>query len=338
MTSACSTTLRVLFSLLSLSGVLFFLGSQHGLPFQAQPGYSVEVVVSHFSEDLAWIPATKSLHPKVNFTIYSKGPEPPQGAIPMKNVGRESHTFLHHIVENYDNLADWTVFTQGAKPAWGFRALDSQSGHMCSGVDFDDYLKPFRNGKDFMEIFTVTLRLPEVFHSDRLDMIFFDPNANGTSCPAAGEEGWGSWWFDAGHPVHWMQEAQPNAPGPIEFYNKFIANNGTYTEMSLAYANGGRFAASRERLHAHPKEFYQRIIEQLEWTVNPIQGYYMEAMWYDLFHPEDLQAENGAICAALEVPVSAMSHRDMVAEARKRIKDMRLLSAAGLNEFVTKYL
>jgi hypothetical protein len=30
----------------------------------------------------------------------------------VPNVGREGHTFLHHIVEHYDNLADHTLFCQ----------------------------------------------------------------------------------------------------------------------------------------------------------------------------------------------------------------------------------
>ena len=31
----------------------------------------------------------------------------------VPNVGRESHTYLYHIVHNYDNLNDYTLFCQG---------------------------------------------------------------------------------------------------------------------------------------------------------------------------------------------------------------------------------
>lgn len=31
----------------------------------------------------------------------------------LANVGRESHTYLHHIISNYDKLAGITVFLQG---------------------------------------------------------------------------------------------------------------------------------------------------------------------------------------------------------------------------------
>lgn len=31
----------------------------------------------------------------------------------LENVGRETHTYLHYIITNYDNLPDVIVFTQG---------------------------------------------------------------------------------------------------------------------------------------------------------------------------------------------------------------------------------
>lgn len=34
--------------------------------------------------------------------------------IPLPNRGREGHSYLHHIVENYDNLADITIFLPGS--------------------------------------------------------------------------------------------------------------------------------------------------------------------------------------------------------------------------------
>lgn len=67
-----------------------------------------EIVVARYSEDLEW---TK---PYSNFvTIYNKGDETDYDFIPLPNIGREAHTYLHHIVNNYDNLAEYTCFLQG---------------------------------------------------------------------------------------------------------------------------------------------------------------------------------------------------------------------------------
>lgn len=67
-----------------------------------------EIVVARYSEDLYWIDKYK------NFTtIYNKGNDKIESSIPLKNIGRESHTYLYHIVNNYDNLAEYTCFLQG---------------------------------------------------------------------------------------------------------------------------------------------------------------------------------------------------------------------------------
>ena len=70
---------------------------------------SRDLVVAHYREDLAWL---NNLSADWEAVVYSKG-DPPPGALPLPNVGREAHTYLHHIVDRYDDLADWTVFTQG---------------------------------------------------------------------------------------------------------------------------------------------------------------------------------------------------------------------------------
>ena len=74
---------------------------------------SVEVVVCRCGEDLAW---TRNLPPRVRLTVYDKTPGPAAawpGSIPLPNVGREAHAWLHHLTERYDDLPAWTVFTQG---------------------------------------------------------------------------------------------------------------------------------------------------------------------------------------------------------------------------------
>ena len=113
---------------------------------------AIELVVARFREDLAW---TRNVPAAVRVTIYDKGggeraaraDEPDEtdevaettgaaggagfGAIALPNVGREAHTYLHHLVERRASLAAVTVFCQG-RPfdhAWDFhhtlRALAS---------------------------------------------------------------------------------------------------------------------------------------------------------------------------------------------------------------------
>ncbi len=67
------------------------------------------LIVAHFQEDLGWLaPLFADGH---NAIIYEKGGGNRGPVLP--NMGRESHTWLHHIVTHYDQLDDYNVFLQG---------------------------------------------------------------------------------------------------------------------------------------------------------------------------------------------------------------------------------
>ena len=68
----------------------------------------LELVVARYEEDLKWAKNYGDFT-----TVYNKGESEVEGSIKLKNIGREAHTYLYHIVNNYDNLADYTVFLQG---------------------------------------------------------------------------------------------------------------------------------------------------------------------------------------------------------------------------------
>ena len=73
-----------------------------------------EFVIAHYNENLDWLaPIASHSH------VYHKGKDKKPPPLPLNawdrlpNIGRESHTYLHHIINNYDNLPEITVFLQG---------------------------------------------------------------------------------------------------------------------------------------------------------------------------------------------------------------------------------
>ena len=74
-----------------------------------------EFVIAHYDEKLDW------LAPIANHThVYHKGTDlrpPPTLKLyaweKLPNVGRESHSYLYHIINNYETLPEYTVFLQG---------------------------------------------------------------------------------------------------------------------------------------------------------------------------------------------------------------------------------
>ncbi len=86
---------------------------------------SLDIVVARYNEDLSWLkdlPKGKN----IKIWIYNKGDDNINLSklklnlnsknccvIKLPNIGRESHTYLNHIITQYDNLASKTVFCQG---------------------------------------------------------------------------------------------------------------------------------------------------------------------------------------------------------------------------------
>jgi hypothetical protein len=75
-----------------------------------QSTHIIDMVIAHYNEDLSWLDYVR---PFVRMFVYHKGNNPNNDYIIVNNVGRESHTYLTHIINNYDNLADVTLFLQG---------------------------------------------------------------------------------------------------------------------------------------------------------------------------------------------------------------------------------
>jgi len=42
------------------------------------------------------------------------------------------------------------------------------------------------------------------------------------------------------------------------------------------FGAGAQFIVSKERIHRHPKSFYENIVKMLEYTVDPLEGYDIE--------------------------------------------------------------
>jgi hypothetical protein len=152
----------------------------------------MEIVVARYNESLEWVD-----HPQLaecTKTIYNKGEAilaadkcSAWRVIDIPNIGRESNTYLHHIVTRYESLADVTLFFQGSindRPEqellplpsytsitpWGFagkldtcfeghdwgRELDYISGISELGLCFGDFIQsqidlPWRNKAMFVK-------------------------------------------------------------------------------------------------------------------------------------------------------------------------------------------
>ncbi len=69
----------------------------------------VQAAIARYSEDLSWVSDLEC-----HSIIYNKGQSTFPGALLLPNIGRESHTYITHIIDNYSDLPEFTVFLQGS--------------------------------------------------------------------------------------------------------------------------------------------------------------------------------------------------------------------------------
>ncbi|XP_038053510.1 uncharacterized protein LOC119725954 [Patiria miniata] len=140
-----------------------------------------EIVVAHYNEPLDWLRpyAKRAGH------VYHKGSNT-SAPFDMKkwerlpNTGREAHTYLHHIVNYYDNLANVTVFLQGHGPQTKdcfadveeFLEKAMRNDFCCQHKSYANWGRIKHNGKYLQEVRAGKLRLANLTFADFYSALF----------------------------------------------------------------------------------------------------------------------------------------------------------------------
>jgi len=242
----------------------------------------VELVLAHFNENQSWSDPYAAIR-----TTYCKG-SPVPGCVPLENVGREGHTYLHHIVTNYDNLAEWTVFSQAGAPSVGYNGHRLGGGHMQPGVEFNDYL--LRDGdSDSFFVFTGAMHLPTLFHAIRSSYMFETPATDleetRARCPNTQSKSDG--WERLDLP-EWFQSMMAAKCGfqegglqqKLQQYWQDRVKTKMPEDGMVFFSQGARFAVSRDRIHQRPREEYMDLLAEVSGARDPCVNYMNEWLWY----------------------------------------------------------
>lgn len=114
-----------------------------------------ELIIAVYNEDISWINNINSVD---KIIVYNKGDRdifsniPNIEVIKLPNVGREAHTFVYHIVENYEKLADHTIFLQGDPFYHSYLTPETINEHLANHT-YKDIREPAFNG-DFVHDWT----------------------------------------------------------------------------------------------------------------------------------------------------------------------------------------
>jgi len=214
------------------------------------------IVISRYNENLDWIHESPfNKHPII---IYNKGNDDidlKQNSsnthiIKLPNVGRESHTFLYHIIENYDKLSEITIFLVGSlklpnKYDRSIKMIETveKTNNTYLSCDMDYSFSD--NEKEF--------KIDKYTSGDEKNKIL-NPNDN---LILSNIRPFGIW------------------------FESIFKNN----EKNDCFAYSSIFSISKENILQKPKSYYENLIKEVN-TGEPLEtGHYMERSWYAVFYP-----------------------------------------------------
>ena len=120
----------------------------------------VNIVVAKYNENIEW---TKKIQ-NHNITIYNKSDNFVENSIKLKNKGREGETFLYHIINNYNNLDEVTVFLQGnpfehlqSLVGWRAKLTEEEENKVINKIDTE-----INDKSDFTSFYQVIYNVPNL--------------------------------------------------------------------------------------------------------------------------------------------------------------------------------
>lgn len=212
---------------------------------------TIDLVIARYREDLDWLKDYAEL-PFHRIFLYNKSSEavacpPIQGQCierQLENVGMCDHTYLHHMIENYDDLADITIFL----PA---------SGDLPNKKARTEFVirKTFAEGHPVMTGFLRDNPVHQDLHDFSLDSWKVTDKDNRTR---------------GGSTNLYPADVRPFGV----WYETYLPGVETKLEQ-----NAGIFSVGRDSIRGNPRDFYQTFLDQLAKDKQPEVAHYMERAW-----------------------------------------------------------
>ena len=203
---------------------------------------SYQIIVARYNENIEWLNREMP-----NCIIYNKGDTLNlSNEILLENVGRESETYLHYIIENYDNLPDVVVFTQA-------RISDHK------GSDDINYL----------------IKIKDTASRCSKSQNYFRHN------DVKNNRHWRKDWNLRKNGWYLKDNYKNNKP--IKFIDWFKQNIDTNYPNPICIYRNAIFAVKKENIVNKPIEYYKRLILEVNHHINPTEGHFFERSWYYIF-------------------------------------------------------
>lgn len=212
----------------------------------------IQLVIARYNEKISFLEEAPFSNHEI--ILYNKGKSVKCRdcikTVTLPNVGKCDHTYLYHIINNYDNLADITIFLPGSC--------------LMNKMKSDKTYKTIK----YAEKTETSVFIGNNFNDVYREMYGFHIDQHLT----ASEEN---------QKMNSSMDVKPCKIRPFgKWYNSIFGNlNITLVDYTSI------FAVSREHILQHPKSYYEKLISFVDDDVSPECGHYMERAWVAVFSP-----------------------------------------------------
>jgi len=245
------TKLFLIILLLIVLSAMCFINTRESMENKA---IDLELVVSRYNENLEWL--KEEPFNKYPVICYNKGPNKEfykpdnMKVVNVENVGRCDHTYIYHIVKNYDNLSKHTMFLPGScnMPNKNYKAtrwigeIEKTDKGVFIGLNSGGGIKQDLYG----------FQLDNWAASDEKNRSLNPEN----SLKLSSIRPFGKWYEK-------------------HFGDSFVPY----------YTLGGIMGIEKSSIIQHPKSYYENLLSELDNSSNPEVGHYFERAWGAVFHP-----------------------------------------------------
>jgi hypothetical protein len=214
---------------------------------------SVKIIVARYNEDLSWMKE----HPfnLFRYIVYNKGVNENfekcnvDEVINLPNIGRCDHTYLYHIVYNFNNLNDINVFFPGC--------LNMLYKKKKAKLILNEIIRH----KTAIFLGTYSNNIKTTFADFTLD--------NWTSADIANKT---------------LNPESKTKPALLRPYSKWYDYMFGNIKVQY-YCIHGIFSVHKLDIITHDITHFQQILNTVSTHSNPEAGHYIERSWAAIFHP-----------------------------------------------------
>lgn len=216
---------------------------------------NIDIVIARFNEDLNWTIESPFNH--FQYIVYNKGNNDNfnktnvKQIINIENVGKNDHTFLYHITENYHKLSNIIVFFPGSL---NINYKKTKAKLVLNNIINSNYLKAYFAGhyhENIKEIFN-NFTLDNWETTDKNNLLLNNESV--------------------------LQKSEIRPYG--KWYTHFFGNI-----QAKWFTMCGIFSIDKRDIIQHPIERYQKLLGMVSSHSNPEVGHYIERSWGVIFYP-----------------------------------------------------